>query len=517
MLVDQLAVAYKFHSCIGNSIDLKKMIHEVLKTFVSESYAIYGEFCIFDEKNNYEKIDSFGKIDDFNAIDFLEYKQPLQMINNKNHKILKMNLEKGSIFLVSTNLDVDCSFFYSMFESLVHKLNLSVNACINYEELKKSHEKLEKQQIELINANKTKDDFLANISHELKTPLNSITVISSIMSKNANNILDDKQLKNIKIIKKCADDLNNLINDILDISKLEAGELKIYKEKIDLRDIVEELYDSLSPVATQKGIVLNKNVQGDNFIINSDSKRINQILKNLLSNAIKFTSFGEVSITLSKKEDGFYLDVKDSGIGIDKSHLEHIFDRFKQVDNSRTRKYNGTGLGLAISNELATLLGAKLSVQSEINIGSIFSFFIPLNSEINLKKEEKFDYTNELNEIQIESKSAKNAFDDDIILMLADNILQFKLSVALKKESYKIHLILDSSKLKDELLKIDTKKRFFAILDSNLLNFDEILQDFLLYKDNLILITNSDIDYDIDLVLLEDFEIEKIKYILNTK
>ena len=220
LLIEQLSIAYRCHCSIGNSVNLKEMIHEVLKTFVSESYAFYGHFCLLTEDMTFENFDSFGKIIDFDYKKYDDYKDQLSIINDEDLIILKINLDNGILFLASKNVDVDCSFFLLMFESLISKLNLSVNACLNYNKLEKVNHLLKKQKKELIKANKIKDDFLANMSHELKTPLNSISIISKVMANNKDNKLDDLSLKNIKIINKCSEDLTEIINDILDISKI---------------------------------------------------------------------------------------------------------------------------------------------------------------------------------------------------------------------------------------------------------------------------------------------------------
>ena len=237
MLIDQLSTAYRCHCSIGNSNDLKQMIHEVLKTFINETYAVHGHFCLLNEDGIYENFDSFGKVDNF---DFTKYHNndgdKLSMIYEEEFTILKIVLDNAFLFLLSKNSNVDCSFCVSMFESLIPKLNISVNACINYNKLQKTNYLLEKQREELIKANKIKDDFLANMSHELKTPLNSISIISKVMSENKDNKLDSIACKNMSTINKCAKDLRELINDILDISKIEPGELKIHKENISLNN-----------------------------------------------------------------------------------------------------------------------------------------------------------------------------------------------------------------------------------------------------------------------------------------
>ena len=465
MLVEQLATAYRCHCAIGNSINLKEMIHEVLKTFVSESYAVYGHFSLFNEEKVLEKFHSFGKINDFDCKNYISYTEKLSIIEEENLTILKISLDNGSLFLVTKETNLECSFFISMFESLIIKLNLSVNACLNYEKVKESNQLLNEQKEKLIKANKIKDDFLANMSHELKTPLNSISIISTLMSENKKNNLDEASVKNAKIIKKCAIDLTELINDILDISKIEAGELSIYKNDISLKDLIDELYDLFSAIAQNKNIKLINNFQIKNHNIFSDGNRIKQIIKNLLSNALKFTNEGSVEI-LSKEFDDYYeIDIIDSGIGIHKNDLAYIFDRFKQVDNLKTKKGEGTGLGLTISKELANLLDADLFVTSKVSEGSVFRFVIFKKSS----KELILDNKNEI-DINYEEKSIlllDNFPIKNIYLFHSNSIEQFNLSIKLKKYGLNVIPILNEEKFQEKVNSIKNENYLF-IIDSRI-------------------------------------------------
>ena len=477
MLVEQLSIAYKCHSSIGNSINLKEMIHEVLKTFVSESYAIYSEFLVIDDALNLTKIDSFGRIENFDANKYQEYTKALNLINEEKIKVLKINLENGIIFLVSKNNDVDCSFFVSMFESLVPKLNISVNACINFEKLEKTNEYLKEQKKELIKANKTKDDFLSNMSHELKTPLNSITVISSIMVKNKDNQLNETQIKNMQIIKKSADDLLILINDILDISKIEAGALNIFKDNFNLKTLLDEILDSFEELAIQKNIELQKEFIGVDFNIFSDEKRLSQILKNFLSNAVKFTSKGYVKVKVQELENFIEIEVIDTGIGISPTNLEHIFDRFKQIDDSRTRKYGGTGLGLTISKELSNMLNYELEVSSCEQKGSVFKLTVPKNEEkYFLYKDKKNDNIfEEKDEITQNMPIVENETKKIILLMLQNSVIQFKLTISLKKEGFEIVPFFNIEEFKKKFTEYNEKKVLF-LLDENILDSNLIIE-----------------------------------------
>lgn len=488
MLVDQLSTAYRCHCAIGNSINLKEMIHEVLKTFISESYAVYGHFCLLTEDMIFEDFDSFGKIVNFNYKKYEDYKDELSIIYDDDLIVLKIILDNGILFLVSKNSCTDCSFFLSMFESLIPKLNLSVNACLNYYKLEKANQLLKEQKQELIKANKTKDDFLANMSHELKTPLNSISIISRIMSNNKDDKLDEVSLKNIKIINKCALDLNELINDILDISKIEAGELTIYKNNISLKNLIEELYDLFIPVAQNKNIEFINNFQIINDEIFTDENRTKQIIKNLLSNAIKFTKEGKVEILSKEFDEYFEISVIDSGIGIAKENLNYIFDRFKQVDDSMGKKHQGTGLGLAISKELANLLNGYITATSEVGIGSTFKFIIYKKTNENLLEN--------YNTTEVETNESTSLFNEkflekQIYLLHSNSIEQFTLTINLKKYGLNVVPILNEDKLKE---KIDDIKNIdnLVVLDYKIKNLQNIIDNEKIKKSNLIILQEGE-------------------------
>jgi signal transduction histidine kinase len=239
----------------------------------------------------------------------------------------------------------------------------------------------EKQKKDLVEANKYKNDFLANMSHELKTPLNSINVISSVMMKNRKGELKEEHVKNLGIINGCGNDLLFLINDVLDISKLEAGEIILNEETLDFRKTMQSLQDMIAPQAKEKNLRFEYTCDASIDYIYSDEQRIKQIVKNLLSNALKFAGDGGIYLKVKNEGENVRIVVQDEGIGIPQDKLEHIFDRFKQVDGSTTRKYGGTGLGLAICKELSVLLGGDITVNSKENEGTSFEVVLPKKSD----------------------------------------------------------------------------------------------------------------------------------------
>ena len=262
----------------------------------------------------------------------------------------------------------------------IHQLNNNFVVMMN--ELNKKTKEMYEAKIYAEESSKSKDEFLANMSHELKTPLNSINIISDVMMKNRNNNLDEKQVYNLKIINKCGNELLHLINDVLDLSKLEAGRLILNYDIINIKDLIVNIYDMFHPQTNAKNIDFIMKIDNTLQDIYSDPDRIKQIVKNFLSNALKFTQKGKISLIVKDENKNIRIIVEDDGIGIPQDKLENIFDRFKQVDGTTTKKYGGTGLGLAISKELSSLLKGKISVTSEINQGSRFEFEFPKNSHL---------------------------------------------------------------------------------------------------------------------------------------
>ncbi|WP_307195700.1 response regulator [Neobacillus niacini] len=254
------------------------------------------------------------------------------------------------------------------------------------------------QQLEL--SSKYKSEFLANMSHELRTPLNSLLILAQILFENGEGNLTSKQQEYIKTIYSSGNDLLNLINDILDLAKVESGKLDVISKEVELNQLRDFIYRQFAPIANQKkvhfSIELDKALPMTFF---TDEQRLQQILKNLLANAFKFTVSGGVSLQIrgvmknisgnggegKRLERMFAFSVKDTGIGIEEEKQGTIFEAFKQADGTTSRKYGGTGLGLSICRELAQLLGGFIEVSSEIGKGSTFTLYLPnrqMNNEI---------------------------------------------------------------------------------------------------------------------------------------
>ncbi len=247
--------------------------------------------------------------------------------------------------------------------------------------LSQAQTQLEQRADELTRASRYKSEFLANMSHELRTPLNSSLILAKLLADNSKGNLNDEQIKFAQSIYSAGNDLLNLINDILDISKVEAGKLELSPENITVGKLVDSLKNTFEPLAGQKKLNFEVHVDAATpASIYTDRQRVEQILKNLLSNAIKFTETGTVSLTVSEQAGGYVsFQVRDSGIGIRDDQQQIIFDAFRQADGTTSRRYGGTGLGLSISRDLTTLLGGSITVESAEGKGSTFTLLLPYN------------------------------------------------------------------------------------------------------------------------------------------
>jgi len=238
---------------------------------------------------------------------------------------------------------------------------------------------LEERAEELQRASRYKSEFLANMSHELRTPLNSSLILAKLLAENGNGNLNDEQVKFAESIYSAGNDLLNLINDILDIAKVEAGKLEIRPERTPLASLLEGLRDVFVPLAGERSLSFEIEQQGElPQVLFTDRQRAEQILRNLLSNAFKFTDRGGVTLSVSRQDDQYLaFAVRDTGIGIAADQQQAIFEAFRQADGTTNRRYGGTGLGLSISRDLAGLLGGSITVSSVPGEGSTFTLLLP--------------------------------------------------------------------------------------------------------------------------------------------
>jgi CheY-like chemotaxis protein/signal transduction histidine kinase/HAMP domain-containing protein len=264
------------------------------------------------------------------------------------------------------------------------------------EEVEAARLALEEKAEQLAVSSRYKSEFLANMSHELRTPLNSLLILAKLLTENQDQNLTPKQVEYAQTILSAGTDLLALINDVLDLSKIEAGRMDINVADVLFDDIAEFVRRSFQPVAEEKGLKLAIDVDPElPPALRTDGQRLQQILKNLIANAVKFTDTGEVRLTLRRAEPTrrFSVDtlnnaemvvalaVSDTGIGIAKDKQKLIFEAFQQADGTTSRKFGGTGLGLSISREIARLLGGEIRVESTEGVGSTFTLLLPLTIE----------------------------------------------------------------------------------------------------------------------------------------
>lgn len=305
---------------------------------------------------------------------------------------------------------------------------------ISNDELAKSKLELDKRNRELEEANSYRSQFLANVSHELRTPLNSIILLSKVLSMNEQNRLSKDDIKKAKIINESGSELLKLIDDILNLSKVESGSISIHVTKISTKDIVSDFEDMFEYQAKDKDIEFRVEDNYQDEVV-TDRDKLYHILRNIVSNSIKFTKKGSVELSFERGDKDFplYIVVKDSGIGIPKDKLNKIFEPFQQVDGSISREFGGTGLGLAITKDFASRLRVEIELESELGVGTTFKLKLP-KEVVELKEQ---------NEIEIEPmESGENL--DNYILFLGESRDSFKQVSNLNSKSGFSTLYVDS-------------------------------------------------------------------------
>lgn len=325
--------------------------------------------------------------------------------------------------------------------------------------LEEKNTEIQKKSEALELSTRYKSEFLANMSHELRTPLNSILLLSRLLSENNNETMNTEEIEFAKVIQSSGNSLLGLIDEILDLSKIEAGKMELEFLDVSTKEITDNLYNLFHLVAKEKGINFEIITTDAPIVIKTDKMRLEQILKNLISNAIKFTEKGTVSLEIKVDSDNdkiICFIVKDTGIGIPLEKQPLIFEAFQQADGSTKRKYGGTGLGLSISRELAKLLRGEITLHSKVNEGSSFTLCIPvLGLAINKilvnkiqpketveveeeKEEEKPRYISEVIPQEIEDDRHSIEEGDKVILIVEDDINFAKSLLAFtQKKGYK--------------------------------------------------------------------------------
>jgi signal transduction histidine kinase len=236
---------------------------------------------------------------------------------------------------------------------------------------------LESANERLQELDRLKSEFLATMSHELRTPLNSIIGFTGILRQGLAGPLNDEQLKQLGMVHSSARHLLGLINDLLDLSRIESGRLELFHETFRVSDLVTEVVQSLTPLIEQKKLRLESSLNPPDLTLHSDRKRCFQVLLNLANNAVKFTEVGLVRLAVYATPETVEMAVTDTGVGIKPENMTRLFEAFRQGDGSARRVYEGTGLGLYLSKQLATMLGGHIKAESEFGIGSRFTFSVP--------------------------------------------------------------------------------------------------------------------------------------------
>ncbi|NKQ52030.1 HAMP domain-containing protein [Amycolatopsis sp. K13G38] len=249
-------------------------------------------------------------------------------------------------------------------------------------EIEQARQEIEERAQQLALASKYKSEFLANMSHELRTPLTSLLILAGVLAQNSTQNLTPKQVEFAKVIQSAGTDLLQLINDILDLSKVEAGKMDIHLDQVALPQLLEYVRTTFQPLTAQKGLDFDVIVESEMpERLATDEQRLRQVLRNLLSNAVKFTESGRVELRVrlvDGADEQVAFSVRDTGIGIAEENLETIFGAFQQADGTTSRRYGGTGLGLSISRQVANLLGGEIQAESKLGHGSTFTLFLPV-------------------------------------------------------------------------------------------------------------------------------------------
>ncbi len=313
---------------------------------------------------------------------------------------------------------------------------------------------IEKKKVE--EANKLKSEFLSNMSHELRTPLNSIMALSKILLEHSRNKLSKEESNYLEIIERNGRRLLAIINDILDLSRIEAGKMEVISQKVSIESLLYTTAENLQTLAKEKDLELEVFIPERLPMVITDEFRLHQVLTNIVGNAIKFTEKGEVTISGTYDSEFVNICVKDSGIGISEEMLESIFDEFRQVDGSISRRYEGTGLGLAIAKKIMSILGGSISVKSKLDEGSEFMVRVPLQKQ--------------------ETRTIESYHDTKVKNSSKPNSLKNQGSIVVK-EDIRVLLVEDNPETVFQMKDILAKNGYSVIVAENGLEALKVVQD----------------------------------------
>ncbi|MBD2347155.1 ATP-binding response regulator [Anabaena subtropica] len=322
----------------------------------------------------------------------LNIKIPLVVLTSQGDEQVAVDLMKAGATDYLSKSRVSSETLAQVLRSAIRIYRAEMQAAIAHQQLRENHEQLVKknqeleqqrqkiqiQNLKLLEASRLKSQFLATMSHELRTPMNAIIGFSQILLRPKFGNLTDQQADMVERILNNGKHLLMLLNEVLDFSKLEEGQLELKPELFNLTKVINVAVGEMRSLAEAKKLSLLVHIDLQNPWVVNDPMRIKQILINLLSNAIKFTESGSIWIEVEDiPGNGVAIAVKDTGIGIASKDFKHIFEAFRQVDQSITRKYPGTGLGLAIINSLVQMMNGKIFLESQLGVGSIFTIELP--------------------------------------------------------------------------------------------------------------------------------------------
>lgn len=308
----------------------------------------------------------------------------IELVKHKKNQVYETSLKfpDGSIHQVMLNKFI--------FSGVTEEDSVLLGIMIDITERKQAEEKMLQAKMAAEAANRAKTTFIVNMSHELRTPLNAVIGFSELLLSETVGPLNEKQKRYTENISKSGNHLLDVINDVLDISRLELGNIELYYETVDIPGVIEEVQRVLSPLSAEKNISIESNIEQGLKTIIADRVKLKQILYNILNNAIKFSSEnGKVNIYAVLKEDMIEISIKDEGIGIHEADYERVFHPFVQIDESISRKHGGVGLGLALVKRFVELHGGKVWVNAIPGKGSTFTFRVPKKPENKIQGEEK--------------------------------------------------------------------------------------------------------------------------------